>query len=102
MVDPTYMEYIWAGLSSVVLGWIAYDIRNNRKEQSDFQTKEREERIKLERKIDKEYLKEDKHTLLCGINGLTLAKNITKHFDEKLKEHGDELKTVIKDNGNKT
>ena len=101
-MDGTELVYILPSLSTVILGWIGWIIRNSRKEQKEFQLNETNERLVLEKKIEDEYLEEEKHTLLCENAGLKLAKSITKHFDEKFKEHEDELKKVIKQNGHST
>ena len=93
------LEYFWAGLASLGLGYIGWNIKNVRKEQSEFQKEETKERVLLEKKVENEYLEEEKHTLLCENAGLKLANNITKHFDDKLKEHENELKKAIKNNG---
>jgi len=95
-----FVEYVWGGISTVVLGWIAYDIRNNKKDQYEFQKEEREKRQELKNKIEGEYLKKGEHKLICNIAGMKITKDITEHFDDKLKEHGNELKEFIKKNGN--
>ena len=93
------VEIIWAGISSLILGWIAWGIRSNRKEQAAFEEEEKGKRQKLERKIEDQYLKASTHEILCENAGLKLAKKITDHFDKKLTEHENELKKAIKNNG---
>lgn len=99
MVGLGTVEIIWAGVSSLVLGWIAWGIKNNKKEQSVFEEREKGKRQKLERKMEDQYLKTATHEIMCENAGLKLAKKITDHFDDKLREHGDELKKAIKNNG---
>jgi len=93
------VEIIWAGVSSLVLGWIAWGIKSNKKEQAEFEIQEKGKRQKLERKIEEQYLKTATHEILCENAGLKLAKKITDHFDKKLTEHENELKKAIKNNG---
>ena len=94
------VEIIWAGVSSLILGWIAWGIKSSRKEQTAFEEKEKGERSKLESKVEEQYLKASTHEILCENAGLKLAKKITDHFDKKLTEHENELKKAIKQNGN--
>jgi len=96
------LEYFWATIASLGLGYIGWNIKSARKEQSDFQKNETKKRIELEKEIKEDYLEEEKHTLLCENAGLKLANNITKHFDLKFKEHENELKKAIKNNGHGT
>ena len=95
------IEYIWGGVTTAILGWIAVGIRNNRKENIAFKDEERGKREKFEDKIDQDFLREDKHKLLCENASLTMTKNIREHFDKKFKEYADELKKAIKSNGSK-
>jgi len=94
------IEYLWGGITTLVLGWIAYDIRNARKDQNSFKEQERRKRQELKEKIDEDYLKKREHKLICENAGFRVTKNITEHFDTKLKEHENELKEFIKKNGN--
>ena len=88
---------------SIILLLLGKDKEDKDKEDKDkdITPSEREERIKLEKAIDKEYLKQETHSLLCANAGLTVTKEITEHFDLKFKEHANDLKEAIKENGSK-
>ena len=101
-MDGTGLVYILPSISTAILGWIGWVIRSSKKDQKASQINETQERLVLERKIENEYLEEKTHVLICENAGLKLANNITKHFDEKLKEHEYELKKAIKQNGHST
>ena len=96
------ITYILPSVTTALLGWIGWTIKNSRREQKEFQKNEKEERKILEDKVGKEYLKRDTHALLCANAGLTITKEIKDHFDKKFKEHEDEIKKAIKNNGHNT
>jgi len=93
------ITYILPSVTTALLGWIGWTIKNSRREQKEFQKNEKEERVKLAKEMSKEYLKRDTHDLLCANAGLIITKEITRHFDRKFKEHEDEIKKAIKNNG---